>query len=63
MTCCKDCPDRHVACHGECEKYRNAKEYEDAQREEMRRIAAQDRQYREYTREFRARYKKRIGEK
>ena len=23
---CKDCPDRHLACHGSCEKYRVFKE-------------------------------------
>lgn len=33
FTCCKDCPDRHPACHGTCEKYKAAKakyrEYQD----------------------------------
>lgn len=22
VTCCKDCQERHVGCHGECEKYK-----------------------------------------
>ena len=24
---CKDCKDRHLGCHGECEKYKEFKEY------------------------------------
>lgn len=22
IRCCKDCDERHIGCHGECEKYR-----------------------------------------
>lgn len=22
IRCCKDCPDRHLACHDTCERYR-----------------------------------------
>lgn len=25
ITVCKDCPDRHRACHDHCEKYQTAK--------------------------------------
>lgn len=25
ITVCKDCPDRHRACWGECEKYQKAR--------------------------------------
>ena len=21
ITCCKDCPDRHIGCHATCERY------------------------------------------
>ena len=24
---CKDCPDRHLACHDKCEKYKEWKDY------------------------------------
>lgn len=24
-TCCKDCPDRHLACHDTCERYKAVK--------------------------------------
>ena len=27
--CNKECPDRHIGCHGECEKYINAKKAHD----------------------------------
>ena len=26
ITCCKDCVNRHVGCHGECESYKQQKE-------------------------------------
>ena len=26
ISCCKDCPDRHRACHDTCERYQAAKE-------------------------------------
>ena len=25
IQCCKDCQDRHPKCHGECERYLDAK--------------------------------------
>ena len=25
ITCCKDCKDRHPACHDSCERYKNEK--------------------------------------
>lgn len=29
IVTCRNCPDRHIGCHGECEKYLKAKqEYE-----------------------------------
>lgn len=30
---CLDCPDRHVGCHAECERYANYKAARDAERE------------------------------
>lgn len=34
---CKDCPDRHIGCHGECEKYKAycAKLEEERQRRKL----------------------------
>lgn len=26
FLCCKDCTERHMNCHAECEKYKEAKE-------------------------------------
>lgn len=25
ITCCKDCPDRHIGCHAVCERYLDQK--------------------------------------
>lgn len=33
---CKDCPDRHTACHDECEKYKDFKAKLDEQRRQYR---------------------------
>lgn len=33
---CKDCPDRHVGCHGECERYQEFNRSREAYREEHR---------------------------
>ena len=30
---CKDCTDRHPACHDECEKYKTFKQIHDSKRE------------------------------
>lgn len=27
MPPCKDCPDRHLACHDNCDKYKEWKDY------------------------------------
>lgn len=35
-TPCKDCPDREVGCHGECEKYKAYAEACAKQREKRR---------------------------
>lgn len=63
MICCKDCPNRHIACWDRCETYLSEKKKEAAQRSERQERDAYERQYLNYTREFRTRYKKRIGEK
>ena len=36
MSPCKDCPDRHPACHGSCEKY---KEWRDKYQAQQKYIA------------------------
>jgi len=34
ITCCKDCSERHLACHGTCPKYLKEKEvnYQESQK-------------------------------
>ena len=32
ISCCKDCPDRHLACHDSCRKYSEHKHELKAQR-------------------------------
>lgn len=36
IKCCADCPDRHVGCHGDCEKYKVEREAFDAEKDEIR---------------------------
>jgi hypothetical protein len=33
---CKNCPDRHTACHDKCEKYLSAKRARDKKKEAIR---------------------------
>lgn len=33
---CKECPDRHPRCHGECEKYKEYKKQSEINKEEYR---------------------------
>ena len=40
---CKDCADRHPACHSHCEKYKEWKAEWDALREKERRRKEQER--------------------
>jgi len=32
---CKDCPERHIACHGSCEKYADYKKRHYAEKDRM----------------------------
>ena len=32
ITCCRDCADRHVGCHAECEAYKAEKEQREKDR-------------------------------
>lgn len=36
IKCCADCQDRHVGCHGDCEKYKAEREAFDAEKDEIR---------------------------
>lgn len=36
MAPCKDCPDRHTACHGSCDKYKQWKERHTAQQQHLK---------------------------
>lgn len=33
---CKDCQDRHTACHGHCEKYKDWKDLDQAQKKHLK---------------------------
>lgn len=33
IKCCADCQDRHVGCHGDCEKYKAEREAFDAEKD------------------------------
>lgn len=39
---CKDCPDRHLACHDHCERYQAFKEWNDKRLDDQRRVTAAD---------------------
>ena len=39
---CKDCTDRHIACHCECEKYKEFKENREQINQEIRKKAEQE---------------------
>ena len=41
MTC-KDCTERHLGCHSECEKYRKDKRNHDKEQEQIRKAKASD---------------------
>ena len=36
FPCVRDCPDRHMACHTDCIKYKKAKEDNDKKKAEIR---------------------------
>lgn len=36
IKCCKDCPDRHVGCHGTCERYKAERAEMDRLKERMK---------------------------
>lgn len=36
IKCCTDCQDRHVGCHGDCEKYKAEREAYEKERDEIR---------------------------
>lgn len=38
VNTCKDCKERHVGCHGNCEKYIQAKELCEKRKEEYRKF-------------------------
>lgn len=39
---CKDCKDRHINCHADCEKYIEAKQEHDKQQDEIRKSKFDD---------------------
>lgn len=36
ITCCHDCPDRHLACHDTCKKYKAERKEYDAKMAELK---------------------------
>lgn len=36
ITCCKDCDERYVGCHGECERYKKQSEIEQKRIDDIR---------------------------
>ena len=45
---CKDCKERYVGCHGNCERYLNAKAMHNTKMEEMYRLERQEDDYQEF---------------
>lgn len=56
---CKDCVERHVGCHAECEKYRMAKAETDAAREKERLHRETEAYFADYAKETLRRMKNR----
>lgn len=56
---CKNCEDRHVGCHAECEKYRKAKEETEAARGREKLSREADGYYADYAKETLRRMKNR----
>lgn len=48
FPCVRDCPDRHMACHTGCEKYKKAKEDNDKKKAERRAKKDADGAFSEY---------------
>jgi NifB/MoaA-like Fe-S oxidoreductase len=46
---CKDCTDRHVGCHAECEKYKAVKEQQNEAYKIMAQQYGKDRMLEDYT--------------
>lgn len=36
IKCCKDCTERHIGCHGSCQRYLDEVEATNAERERLR---------------------------
>lgn len=36
ITCCKDCTERHIGCHGSCQRYLDEAKAANAERERLR---------------------------
>ena len=50
ITVCKDCPDRHPACHDHCEKYQEAKRKVQEEKEKLLTAMKNDAVYADYKR-------------
>jgi len=56
---CKNCTERHMGCHAECEKYRKAREETDAAREKERLHRETEAYFADYAKETLRRMKNR----
>lgn len=50
ITVCKDCPDRHPACHDRCEKYIKAKQELQERKDMILKAMQKDAVYMDYKR-------------
>ena len=59
VTVCKDCPDRHMGCHAECEQYKYQKAKWEAERKHINEQKQREYDYIGRTRDTQDRFKKR----
>lgn len=51
ITCCKDCPDRHVGCHATCERYLEQKATLEEEADRVRKYKLVDIEYSKLSRD------------
>lgn len=56
ITCCLDCAERHIGCHGSCERYNEQRRAHEAELAQLRVQRAHEWDYRSYKRSATARF-------
>ena len=56
---CKDCPDRHLYCHSDCQKYLDAKKQHEEERDRIKAIKSAGFVIKSHKRDMVAKAKKR----